>query len=82
MSNLEHDLIASGYTPVPLGPTGIVDWTGWRAPPDGRHVGYCTVCRCSRWECNGPEDVGDLDPDVTACAHWDEEAGEADCYVE
>ena len=38
MNNLEHDLIASGYTPVPLGQKGIIAWTGWMAPPDGRHA--------------------------------------------
>ena len=47
MSNLEHDLIEAGYTPVPLGPKGIVVWTGWTAPVDDMPgQPYLVDCDC------------------------------------
>ena len=46
MNNLEHDLIAAGYTPVPLGLKGIVAWTGWHAPvqKDTYEIYYDLIC--------------------------------------
>ena len=32
MSNLEHDLVGAGFTPVHAGLHGVVAWTGWQAP--------------------------------------------------
>ena len=78
-TNLEQELIAAGFSPTPLGLKGAIEWTGWTPPPDSTLAGYCTVCGCNAAYCGGPVDCGDLDPDVSKCSHWDEEAGEPDC---
>ena len=33
-SNLHEELMAAGFTPVPIPVEGVVAWTGWRAPED------------------------------------------------
>lgn len=145
MSNLNDDLMAAGFRPVPLDIDGVVAWTGWRAPDEDvyeRYYGYlteamyaqvermampgktlrslmwvpalanaarrerlavvsawrsasmvlppdddwsptglefCTVCGCDAGYCGGPTDVGDMDPDTSQCACYDEELGEPMC---
>ena len=79
MNNLEHDLIASGLHAGSPRPNGIADWTAGQRRRMGDTPATAPSVAVAVWECNGPEDVGDLDPDVTACAHWDEEAGEPIC---
>ena len=38
-SNLEQDLMAAGFRPVPVPVDGVVAWTGWHWPaPDGLGV--------------------------------------------
>ena len=76
MSNLNDDLLAAGYTPVPLETEGAVAWTRWEPPVE---LDYCTVCGCIAGHCHGPTDYGDLDPDTSRCDHWDDEAGESNC---
>ena len=42
-NNLEQDLIADGFTPSPLGLKGVVEWTGWTAPPEDDRLGAETT---------------------------------------
>ena len=80
-SNLEQDLMAAGFTPVPIPIEGVVAWTGWRAPdaadpPEDDEV--CSDCGCFRWCCGGPGRYADPGAETT-CACWDEEAREPNC---
>lgn len=93
MSNIEDELRAAGYTPIPLIVGGGLTFNGWIVPEQRKgylvpvapstapaeYHGYCTVCGCNAAECGGPTDVGDLDPDTDACGCWDDEAGEPAC---
>ena len=33
-NNLEQELIAPGFTPVPIPVEGVIAWTGWHAPQE------------------------------------------------
>ena len=81
MSNLENELLAAGFTPVPLDIEGVIAFTGWIAPGtmSDEYSGYCTVCGCNAAECGGPTDTTDMDPDTSLCACYDEELEEPVC---
>ena len=81
MSNLENDLLAAGFTPVPLDIEGVIVFTGWIAPGTmaAEYSGYCTVCGCNAGDCGGPTDPMDMDPDTDLCRCYDDELGEPVC---
>ena len=85
MSNLENELRAAGFTPVPIeSRDGAIKFTGWKAPlmedvGTGLPCGYCTVCGCNAAYCGGPTELGDLDPDTSLCGCYDDELGEPVC---
>lgn len=67
MSNFENELLAAGFTPVPLDIEGVVAFTGWIAPPK---ADYCDVCGCNAADCGGPlpGELGVWNPDTIAIA--------------
>ena len=79
MSNLENELLAAGFTPVPIPVEGVLAFTGWIAPEHQPDDGYCTVCGCNADHCGGPTDRGDMDPDTSLCTCYDDELEEPVC---
>ena len=77
MSNLEQELIEAGYIQLPSPVDGVAVFT-W-LPLEHQDAGYCTVCGCNAGECGGPTEPGDMDPDTSLCACYDDELGEPVC---
>ena len=61
-SLLEQDLIADGFTPSYIGLKGVVEWTGWSAPPEDDRLGAETTPTRLR-DVLRPHHLGHVRPD-------------------
>ena len=47
MNNLENELRAAGFTPVPLDIEGVIAWTGWRPASEDVYERYYELLKAA-----------------------------------